>query len=44
MNKNIGFDIRKDQNIDLIRLINLNTIFIYSKNDEIVPKERFENF
>lgn len=40
----LNIDLNKKQNIDIIKLTNLNTLFIISDKDELIPKERFDLF
>ena len=37
-------DLNKKQNLHIIEVINLNTIFIYSDNDQMIPDQRFKQF
>ena len=37
----VGEDLNKNQNIDIIKIININTLMIMSKLDQMVPLERF---
>ena len=41
--KTLGFDIDKNQNRDLFPKINLNSAFIFSRKDEIIPFERYKS-
>ena len=40
--KNIKVDLNKKQNVDLIKLINLNAVLIMSNKDELIPINRFK--
>ncbi len=42
MMSNFGIDIEKNQNINLLSRININTAFIISDKDEIVAYERYQ--
>lgn len=41
--KKIKVDVSKKQNIDIISVVNLNTVFIISDKDELISKDRFIN-
>ena len=41
--KKIKVDLYKKQNIDIISVVNLNTVFIISEKDELIPYNRFLN-
>lgn len=37
----LGVDLDRSQNIDLIKRINVNTVFLVSTEDELIPMEKF---
>ena len=42
-NKRLGIDLNKKQNSAIIEVINVNTIFLVSDRDEIVPKKSYDD-
>ena len=42
LNTKLHINIKEDQNKNLVKRININTIFLFSDNDELIPKRKFK--